>query len=186
MTLSDLIQRENNGVSHKYLMFWGHKPEPNGEIGVGCLSQWWPSTFLVEGVQYQSAEHFMMAEKARLFQDEQALADILSATHPAEAKKIGRRVRGFNPLTWADHRFEIVVRGNFEKFRQNEREGVFLRNTGDQVLVEASPRDRIWGIGMSKNHPNATQPSKWRGKNLLGFALMEARAQLRSQVWGSS
>jgi ribA/ribD-fused uncharacterized protein len=87
-------------------------------------------------------------------------------------------VRGFDADRWDAARWEIVVRGNLAKFRQNPELGAFLANTGDRVLVEASPVDRIWGIGLAEDDARAQDPERWRGINLLGFALMEARARL--------
>jgi len=126
-------------------------------------------------VHYPTAEHFMMAEKARLFGDDEARARILKAGSPAAAKKLGRTVRGFTEAAWARARFDIVVAGSRAKFGQNADLAAFLAATGDRVLVEASPVDRIWGIGLAATSPAATQPEKWRGLNLLGFALMVAR-----------
>ena len=162
----------------KWLMFWGHQPEAGGGVGKGCLSQWWPCRFTVDGVEYASAEHWMMAGKARLFGDSGALARILGARTPAEAKALGRLVQGFDDAAWEAARFELVVGGNVQKFRQDDALLGYLLGTRGRVLVEASPRDRVWGIGLSSSHEDATEPRKWRGLNLLGFALMEARERL--------
>ncbi len=159
----------------KYLFFWGHQPSKDGSITASCLNQWWICNFEVDDIVYKSAEHWMMAEKARLFKDEEMLEKIINCDSPAEAKKWGREVRDFIPEVWNDYRYEIVVNGNIYKFSQNEDLKTFLLTTKNRVLVEASPRDRIWGIGMGKNNENAENPEKWRGQNLLGFALMEAR-----------
>ncbi len=166
------------GAVPKWLMFWGHQPQADGTVGKGCLSQWWPCTFTVDGVDYASAEHWMMAGKARLFGDEGALARILAARSPAEAKKLGRLVRGFDDELWTGRRFGLVVAGNVAKFGQDPARREFLLGTANRVLVEASPRDRVWGIGLGAANEKATDPAQWRGLNLLGFALMEAREQL--------
>lgn len=166
------------GLPVKWLMFWGHKPQPDGSIGQGCLSQWWPCRFTVDEVEYASAEHWMMAAKARLFDDPEALDQILAAKTPAEAKKLGRLVHGFDEQIWAAQRFDLVVQGNVAKFGQDEALRSFLLSTANRVLVEASPRDRLWGIGMGASNEAATDPAHWRGLNLLGFALMEARERL--------
>jgi ribA/ribD-fused uncharacterized protein len=129
-------------------------------------------------VRYASAEHYMMAAKARLFRDDDALAQILAAKSPAQAKALGRAVRNFNEEAWVRARSEAVVRGNLAKFGAHADLRAFLVGTGDRVLVEASPRDRIWGIGLGAANPAAENPQKWRGENLLGFALMEARERL--------
>lgn len=121
----------------------------------------------------------MMAEKARLFNDLETCDKIIAADSPSEAKRLGRTATPFADEIWKTKCFEIVVAGNVAKFSQNEDLRSILERTGDKVLVEAAPRDRIWGIGMGASHENATQPEKWRGKNLLGFALMEVRERLR-------
>lgn len=179
MDLAQLQQLSRTGQRPKYLFFWGHRPEADGSIGKGCLSQWWGASFVVDGILYPTAEHFMMAEKARLFEDAEALEHILEAKSPGAAKRFGRQVRGFDEDAWEAAREGIVVRANVAKFEQNAALGSFLRATGDRVLVEASPRDRIWGIGLAKEDPRAQNPLQWRGLNLLGFALMEVRRRLR-------
>ncbi|CAL9543421.1 hypothetical protein SUDANB58_04297 [Streptomyces sp. enrichment culture] len=175
-----LIDRIRVGARTKYLCFWGHRPRPDGRIGPGCLSQWWPSPFTVDGVEYATAEHWMMACKARLFADAEAEARVLAAEHPAQAKREGRLVRGFDESVWERERFGIVVEGGVHKFAAHAGLREFLLNTGERVLVEASPVDRVWGIGLAAHDEAATDPRRWRGLNLLGFALMEARARLRA------
>ena len=170
-----LMAYVNQGQSVKYLFFWGHTPRQPDRLGKECLSQWYPASFELNGNIYLTAEHYMMAEKARLFDDKSLLANILAARNPAEAKQLGRSIREFDEHAWNQHRFDIVVAGNHAKFSQNAALGKFLRNTKERVLVEASPKDRIWGIGLAANDPNASNPNLWKGLNLLGFALMEAR-----------
>lgn len=160
------------------LFFWGHTPKTPGAVDNACLSQWFPAAFEIDGVRYATAEHFMMAEKARLFRDEAALRVVLASATPAAAKKAGRAVKNFDDQAWSRARSEAVVRGNLAKFDQNAAMGAHLKSTGRKILVEASPRDRIWGIGMGASNPDARHPAKWRGQNLLGFALVQARRQL--------
>ena len=176
--LNTVLAAEAAGQETDFLFFWGHRPQRDGSAGPGCLSQWWPAMFTVDGVTYPTAEHWMMAGKARLFGDDEALAAVLAAADPKAAKAAGRAVRGFDEQTWAAARFDLVVAGNLAKFRQNPDLGAFLAATRPRVLVEASPRDRIWGIGLTSGHPDAARPSRWRGTNLLGFALMNVRDQL--------
>ncbi|MER6467756.1 NADAR family protein [Streptomyces collinus] len=174
-----LLSEVRAGARIKYLHFWGHRPRPDGRVGASCLSQWWLSPFVVDGVEYVTAEHWMMAGKARLFGDAEAERRILAAAHPAEAKKAGRLVRGFDEAVWRRERFRIVVEGSVHKFASDDGLRLFLLNTGDRVLVEASPVDRVWGIGLAADDEAASDPERWRGPNLLGFALMEARERLR-------
>lgn len=179
-----LVSRAGAGDRAKYLLFWGHRPRPDGRIGASCLSQWWPSPFTADGVTYASAEHWMMAGKARLFGDTEAAEQAVAAKSPAQAKKVGRLVRDFDGTLWERERYRLVVAGSIHKFGQNPELGGFLLGTGDRVLVEASPMDRIWGIGLAADDPRAEDPATWRGLNLLGFALMEARAALRDEAGG--
>ncbi|MFF5263111.1 NADAR family protein [Actinomadura viridis] len=174
MTIDELIELEERGELPEFVLFWG------GKQAKGCLSQWHPSPFTVDGVTYPTAEHYMMAEKARLFGDTATAEQILAAEDPGRAKALGRRVRDFDEDTWVRHRFDIVVRGNIAKFSANERERDFLYSTTGKVLVEASPLDVIWGIGFGEGRPEARRPSQWRGLNLLGFALMDVREALRA------
>ncbi|MET8489214.1 NADAR family protein [Streptomyces tendae] len=175
-----LLARVRAGARIKYLCFWGHRPRPDGSIGPSCLSQWWPSPFTVDGVQYATAEHWMMAGKARLFADAEAERRVLAAAHPAGAKKAGRLVRGFDEAVWERERFRIVVEGSVHKFASDPALRAFLLGTGGRVLVEASPVDRVWGIGLAADDEAAQDPERWRGPNLLGFALMAARERLRA------
>ncbi|MEV4639369.1 NADAR family protein [Actinoplanes sp. NPDC049548] len=177
-TVDDLVTLERSGAPVKYVFFWGHRPQRDGSIGTGCLSQWWPSAFTVDGVRFSTAEHYMMWRKALLFGDEEAAARIVAASHPRQAKMLGRRVRGFDEQTWVAQRFEIVVDASVAKFGQSAELSEFLAGTSRRVLVEASPTDRVWGIGLAATDERAADPARWRGLNLLGFALMEARDRL--------
>jgi hypothetical protein len=163
----------------KYLFFWGHQPARDGSTRKSCLSQWWEQEFTVENIVYQTAEHWMMAQKALLFGDEEIHGKILLAKTPGEAKDLGRRVRNFDQQVWADHRCAIVVAGNYHKFSQDDALREFLLGTQSRILVEASPVDRIWGIGLTGDQPEAQNPYTWQGLNLLGFAQMEVRDKLR-------
>ncbi|GAA0969963.1 NADAR family protein [Actinocorallia libanotica] len=175
-SVEDLRKSQRSGASPKYLFFWGHRPHPSGRH---VLSQWFERGFEADGKAYRSAEHYMMAGKARLFGDTETEELVLTSGHPAEAKELGRRVRGFDEGTWEEHRFELVVRGGLAKFGADPELRGYLLGTGSRVLVEASPLDRIWGIGLAADDARAADPARWRGLNLLGFALMEARARLR-------
>lgn len=174
------IEKSKDGEQLDFLFFWGHQPSDDGSITKSCFSQWWVSPFIVNGETYQTAEHWMMAAKAKLFGDRNTLAKILETTEPSMAKKLGRDVLSFNPLIWDEKKLELVVEGNAHKFSQNERLKQFLLSTGDKVIVEASPVDSIWGIGMAASDSGVHDPQKWKGENLLGFALMEVRDKLRN------
>lgn len=174
--LNDSIE---NGNDYKYLFFWGHQPSIAGHITSLCFSQWWRSPFTINNVIFNTAEHWMMAQKAILFNDEIAYRKIIQSKTPGEAKAIGREVLNFDNNIWEEKRFDIVLKGNMEKFSQNPELKTFLLNTKDRILVEASPVDAIWGIGLAANDERATNPKQWQGLNLLGFALMEVRELLK-------
>lgn len=173
--LKTLCNAYQSGEKCKFLFFWGHTAPANGQVNECCLSQWWSCSFVVDGVQYSCTEQFMMAQKARLFHDDAMLVQILQALHPKQMKEFGRAVKNFDAEIWESHCYEIVKQGNLAKFSQNPALWAFLKTTKNRILVEASPRDRIWGIGMGKSNPDAENPLKWRGKNRLGFALSEVR-----------
>lgn len=176
--VAELVGRRARGERIEYVHFWGHRPRHGVPVGPWCLSQWWLAPFTVDGTEYPTAEHWMMAAKARLFGDAEAEERVLAAASPGAAKAAGRTVRGFDEDTWVRHRFGIVVEGSVHKFGQHEDLRGYLLATGDRVLVEASPLDRVWGIGLAADDERAADPARWRGLNLLGFALMEARARL--------
>jgi ribA/ribD-fused uncharacterized protein len=171
-----LVAHIATGARVRFLFFWGHASRGD-DVGPHVLSQWAPTPFMVDDVRYLTAEHFMMAEKARLFGDDALRNEIITSASPGKAKALGRAVANFDEAVWTAARFDIVVRGSEAKFRQNDRLRTYLMQTGDKVLVEASPRDGIWGIGLAADHPDTERPAAWPGLNLLGFALMEARAR---------
>ncbi|MSQ03567.1 MAG: NADAR family protein [Myxococcales bacterium] len=171
-----LHARQLAGEELRFRFFWGHS---GSGYGPWLLSQWWEAPFSIEGNTYRTAEHWMMAQKALLFDDVEAHAKILAATTPGAAKALGRKVKDFDDRVWNDARFGIVRAGNVEKFRQNPPLLAWLLSTGDDVLVEASPVDRIWGIGLAGTAPGIHDVTTWKGENLLGFALSQVRDRLR-------
>ncbi|HEX8630171.1 MAG TPA: NADAR family protein [Catenuloplanes sp.] len=178
---TDLTTAMREGRRMRFLFFWGHRPQRDGSIGSGCLSQWWPAAFTVDGLRFTTAEHYLMWRKATLFGADDIATEILAAPHPHAAKNLGRQVAGFDEQRWVRHRYGIVVAGNLAKFDQHPDLWTFLLGTGGRVLVEASPVDRIWGIGLAADDPAAADPGRWPGLNLLGFALMEVRTVLRDR-----
>jgi ribA/ribD-fused uncharacterized protein len=175
-----LIARMDDGLTPEFVCFWGHTPKHPDSVGKECFSQWYPARFVVGGHSFATAEHFMMHGKAKLFGDEDAAKQILASDDPGEVKAMGRAVRDYDDARWEAARFDVVVEGNVAKFSQNERLRGFLLSTRDAVLVEAAPRDTIWGIGLGAENPRAKSPRDWRGRNLLGFALMRARDTIRA------
>ena len=176
-SVEELVKMANK-KKVKYVFFWGHKTTLD-HVTKACFSQWFPSKFQDgHGNTYLSAEHYMMVKKAELFGDAVMSAKTLECSIPAKAKAYGRQVRGFDQAVWDRHKFDIVVDGNLLKFSQDNDMKEFLLSTQGRVLVEASPVDRIWGIGLAVDHEYAENPNLWRGENLLGFALMKVRDQL--------
>lgn len=175
----DSLQKDfQKGKRIKYLFFWGHQPSKDGSIIKTCLSQWWKADFTIDTDTYCCMEQYMMAEKARLFKDNEALGKIMKSNHPKQMKDLGRKVKNFDEDLWIKKRYSIILNGNYAKFIQNEDLREFLIKTKDRVLVEASPYDKIWGIGMAVDDQNIENPLFWKGSNLLGFALMEVRDEL--------
>lgn len=145
------------------------------------FSNWHPATFEVEGVTYSCMEQFMMHRKALLFDDKQVAEMIMTARTPKEHKALGRQAKGFDEVIWREHREQIVLAGSLAKFGQNEDMLKLLLASGNKLLVEASRYDTLWGIGMFKDDPRATNPGQWLGQNLLGKVLARARDMLREQ-----
>ena len=164
----------------KYVFFWGHTPKQQGIADKAVFSQWYPAPFELDGERYATAEHYMMAEKARLFGADDIRRQILQAGSPAQAKALGRQIIGFKDDVWNAHRFDIVCQANHAKFSQHPDLKTFLLQTGERILVEASPVDSIWGIGLAQDDPRIDNPLQWQGLNLLGFALMKVRDQLQA------
>jgi ribA/ribD-fused uncharacterized protein len=155
-------------IHDKFVFFYG-----------GPLSQWYPSKFTIDGVNYNTAEQFMMAKKAEYFDDQDALSKILKTNDPAEQKAIGRTVKNFDKEAWDAVSRGYVYQGNIAKFKQNEDLKKYLLSTEDKELVEASPYDKIWGIGLSTSNPDRFDKSKWKGTNWLGETLMKVRSDLK-------
>lgn len=148
----------------------------------GFPSQWHPSKFFDERfIMYDCCEQYMMAEKARLFKDNDALVAIMASTNPREQKSLGRKVgtgtgaEPFNEEKWNAACRSVVRRGNLFKFTQNEDLKKLLLATGDKIIVEASPYDKIWGIGLGEDDPRCLDQNQWQGKNWLGEDVMFVR-----------
>ena len=157
-----------NPINERFSFFYG-----------GFMSQWIPSRFLVEGVNYANAEQYMMAGKAKLFGDTGMLEKIMRTTDPYQIKmEFGRNITPFDPATWNAVAREIVFRGNIAKFSQNPVLLDLLYGTIGTTIVEASPTDTVWGIGMAEYDLGIEDRSNWRGTNWLGEVLMEVRDAL--------
>lgn len=146
------------------------------------FSNWYPSTFTIGSITFTRGEQFMMYAKALLFDDQLIAAKILATDDPKKQKDLGREVRNYDDAAWAEVREDIMVLGLYQKFAQNPGLKQALLDTGDTMLVEASPTDVIWGIGLAATDPNVENESCWRGQNLLGKVLMRVRSKLNESV----
>jgi len=177
----ELINVYQSGSPYKYLAFWGHRQKTQNIADKSCLSNWFPAPFTIEGVTYPTSEHHMMAQKAILFGDQDIFTQIVAADSPGKVKSLGRKVKNFSEDLWVSKRFEIVLEGNLAKFSQNPTLQTFLLSTKKRVIIEASPVDKVWGVGLAADDPKITNPTLWNGENLLGFVLMETRERLLQQ-----
>lgn len=182
LSVEALIDKMGGGWPAEFLTFWGHHAKARNKMGKHVLSQWWPAAFTLDGVRYPTAEHYMMAQKADLFGDAEMLGRIRAAETPGDAKGLGRKVRGFDQALWDASAFDIVIAGSIAKFGQNAALKSYLLGTAEKVLVEASPLDRVWGIGLAEGDLRCGNPLQWEGRNLLGFALMAARAAIAGEA----
>lgn len=167
----DLINQINEGKKFKYEFFWG-----------GPFSQWCLARFKIDDLSYNCAEQYMMSEKARFFKDEDSFKKIMQANTPDIQKSLGRKIKNFDEQAWDIVKKDVVIRGNYAKFVQNKKLEEILLFTKDSILVEASPFDKIWGIGLKENDPKAMNPMTWKGENLLGFCLIEVRERLKNKI----
>jgi ribA/ribD-fused uncharacterized protein len=170
-----LTDKCDNEEQLKFLFFWGHFNKSGEEIGKFCFSQWYNLPFVVDNVSYNTAEHWMMANKALLFEDFNTFDKIIACKKPGQAKELGREVLRFDEITWKARRSAIVITGNIHKFNQHQKHLEYLISTHGRILVEASPTDKVWGIGLGQGNEYIENPYFWNGENLLGFALMEVR-----------
>ena len=155
-------------ITDKYVFFWKE-----------IYSQWAFTPFTVDGYEYKTAEQYMMHQKALFFDDKEVAAKIMVTNRPDEQKSLGRQVKNFNADRWAKVCLSIVYKGNYAKFTQNEELKKELLATGNKIIVEASPYDQIWGIGMGENEEGIEDPKNWKGQNLLGWVIMMVRQHLQ-------
>lgn len=170
-----MINHFETGEKIDFLFFWGHTGSSINKVSRQCLSQWYEAGFSFDSVYYKTAEHWMMAQKAKLFNELNLFDEIIDSESPQTVKELGRKVKNFGSDVWNEHKCKIVVNGNVHKFTQNPRLFDFLKSTKGKYLIEASPYDPIWGIGISEDNDDIDNPYFWKGENLLGFALMEVR-----------
>ena len=180
-TVNDLIKEFNADIKLDYVFFW-QTDEGKGYSSKGCFSQWQTSNFIAEARRYFCAEQYMMGRKALAFDDLETFEKIMSANHPREIKSLGRKIKNFDQTEWDYVKYSIVLNGNFYKFTQNEKMLEVLLSTENKILVEASPFDEIWGVGLSEDDEKIKNPNYWKGQNMLGFALMEVRDEIKKSI----
>ncbi|KAL3869018.1 hypothetical protein ACJMK2_041750 [Sinanodonta woodiana] len=167
-TYSD--EEDDNPVEHPDFEFFWLKSSP--------FSQWYPTHFVIEDRHFVTAEQFMMYQKAVIFDDFETAKKILKERNPRKQQKLGREARNFNSQKWKDVCLKIVKKANYHKFSQNVGLKNHLFSTYPKILVEASPYDRIWGIGRAASDPKAQKKETWLGCNLLGYALTDVRNEM--------
>jgi len=158
-------------VTEKYVFFWGDHP-----------SQWYPSPMVIDGITYVTAEQYMMHQKALHFEDFEIAEEVMKTQNPSDQKKLGRKIRNFDKNSWDKVNLQIVYKGNYAKYTQNENLKQLLINTGDRLFVEASPEDVIWGIGLHWSDPNVDNPLLWKGQNLLGWAITLVKQEILNEM----
>jgi len=155
------------------MYFWG-----------GIYSQWYESTFEEGGIKYLSAEQYMMAHKAKAFGQEEVYEKVMSSNNPQAAKELGQSITNFSDNVWDSVKTKIVTQGNYLKFLQNEDLLKTLTAHKHLTLVEASPTDTVWGIGLHYDQKEVLDEALWQGKNLLGICIMRARGKILQQLKG--
>ena len=154
-------------MKNNYVFFWN-----------GIYSQWYKAPMTIDGVNYNCCEQYMMHQKALTFGDTETAELIMKTENPKDQKALGRQVKNFDKAKWDTVSIGIVYKGNYAKFSQNDDLGDELLVTGNKILVEASPYDTIWGIGMGEKEPGINNPANWKGLNLLGWSIMLVRKEL--------
>jgi hypothetical protein len=158
-------------IMEQFTFFWG-----------GEFSQWFPSNFVIDGIKYSTCEKYMMAKKAELFGDTDILDKIMKSDDPRQVKAFGRLIKGFDKDKWEAVCKKIVYDGNYAKFTQNKKLLNVLNNTHGTTLVEASPEDKIWGIGLAAYDPRSKDRNKWLGTNWLGEVITQVREDILKTV----
>ena len=154
----------------------------NPNESYGFLSNWYLSDFTVDGINFSSIEQYMMYQKAVVFKDKDIASQILKTNDVARIKAFGKQVSNYNDTVWNGMRQIVIYKGLLEKFRQNEKLKKALLDTDDDILAECAVSDKIWGIGLSMKDSNRNDIKSWKGQNLLGFALMLVRSELRKSA----
>jgi ribA/ribD-fused uncharacterized protein len=157
-------------ITNKYVFFWD-----------GIYSQWYSAPMVIDDRTFNCCEQWMMYNKATFFEDYVTAEQVMKTKSPREQKELGRMVKNFDSNRWNKVCSGIVYKGNLAKFTQNEDLKKELLNTGNRILVEASPYDQIWGIGMGVEEEGIDNAINWKGQNLLGWALQLVKQELQNE-----
>lgn len=171
-----LGEADNNSYSHKVTLEGSRLRCFQGKESP--FSQWFRCRFYADGIRFITAEQYMMFHKAMLFHDSETAKKILATEEIAEHKRLGRRVKKYNEEVWVLHRRRVAYEANKHKFSQDLTLLETLLHTAGEILVEASPNDKVWGVGMSAEDPDIADPAKWRGENYLGYVLTMLREDI--------
>ena len=156
-------------MNKKFEFFWG-----------GIYSNWHRSGFVIDDISYNCGEQYMMHQKALLMDDEETARKIMLYSNPKRQKELGREIKNFNSKLWDKYKYEIMLKGLTEKFNQNEPLKRDLMASEADLFVEASPFDKIWGIGLDERTAHETPQSEWPGENLLGKIITEIRNNFKN------
>lgn len=175
-------QKGEENVKEQYVFFWtAASPFSqfySAEFSAIPLFAWDSKSEISMQRKFGTAEQWMMFHKAILFRDYETAEQIMEESSPKRIKQLGRQVKNFDETKWKSHAWDIVYHGNYHKFTSNSSLLQQLMATYPDTLVEASPYDTIWGIGLSSTDPRAQNRSTWRGQNLLGQILTKLRNDL--------
>lgn len=157
-------------VTDKHVFFWGSE-----------FSNFYPCKFTVNEIEFNCSEQYFMWRKAKYFNDDESAEKILKASRPEEQKKLGRNVKNFDNVKWEKEREDAMYQGVYNKFSQNPELKKLLLKYPNHKFVEASPYDRIWGIGMREDAFGVTNEDNWLGLNLLGKIISQVRDELKNK-----
>lgn len=158
-------------ITDNYIFFWN-----------GIFSQWKRNfPFVIDGMTFNCAEQYMMYKKAMLFNDEDMADCIMDEEHPRDQQDWGRKVKNFNKDLWEANCKQFVFDANYAKFTQNPTIKDSMMLTEDKLFVEASPNDKIWGIGMSEDDEGVENPANWKGTNWLGEILTQVKRKIQDE-----
>mmetsp|Transcript_69217 Transcript_69217/g.84869 ORF Transcript_69217/g.84869 Transcript_69217/m.84869 type:complete len:201 (+) Transcript_69217:32-634(+) len=184
-------------ISKYYRHSWHNNPEKVHEINYkyirifhdkfvffynGPFSQFWPSNFIIDNIEYQWAEQYQQSQKALLMKDDEGYNKIMNAVHPMDCKLYGKQIKNFDKNIWFKNRYDVVYQGNYAKFTQNIELKQELIKYRDHEFAECDPNDKIWGIGLNLKDLHGNTKRHWNGDNLLGLILTELKNNLILEI----